>query len=367
MTKETILIVDDNATNLDVLFHHLDGAGLEILVAEDGLEAVERAKRTQPDLILLDVMMPGLDGFETCRQLKNDPKTQHIPVIFMTAIANIESKVMGFAVGGVDYITKPFQLEEVLARVNSHLTILKLQRDLQAQARELQARNEELDAYARTVAHDLAGPAGRIMGFAELLAQEAGVMPAEELQEYAGIISRSARKMNEIIIALLLLARVRHQEVARRPVDMALILPDVLARLAERLNEYQPELIIAADWPIALGYAPWIEEVWVNYLSNALKYGGRPPRVELGATIEANHMARFWIRDNGPGLSPSEQTRLFTPFTRLHSGRIEGHGLGLSIVRRIIEKLGGQVGVESDGIPGRGSCFSFTLPLAPDN
>jgi signal transduction histidine kinase len=123
----------------------------------------------------------------------------------------------------------------------------------------------------------------------------------------------------------------------------------------------------ASAWPEALGYAPWVEEIWVNYLSNALKYGGTPAaslRVELGATAQDDGMVRFWVRDNGPGLSPEEQAQLFTPFTRLDRVRAKGHGLGLSIVRRIVERLGGQAGVESQGVSGRGSVFYFTLPGA---
>src|SRR5206468_1582865 len=114
-------------------------------------------------------------------------------------------------------------------------------------------------------------------------------------------------------------------------------------------------------WPTASGYAPWVEEVWTNYISNAIKYGGNPPRVELGADVDPDHMIRFWVRDNGAGLAPEQQSQLFKMYSRLGETRIQGHGLGLSIVQRIVEKLGGQVGVES--IPGQGSTFSFTLPL----
>jgi two-component system sensor histidine kinase/response regulator len=113
-------------------------------------------------------------------------------------------------------------------------------------------------------------------------------------------------------------------------------------------------------WPGASGYGPWVEEVWVNYLSNAIKYGGKPPHVELGAELQTNNMVCFWVRDNGPGIPPEARARLFTPFTRLDQVRTQGHGLGLSIVRRIVEKLGGQVGVTSAS--GQGSAFSFTLP-----
>jgi signal transduction histidine kinase len=141
------------------------------------------------------------------------------------------------------------------------------------------------------------------------------------------------------------------------------ILVEANKRLAHLVGEYQPHIVWPDTWPAALGYGPWVEEVWTNYISNAIKYGGQPPRVELGATVQTDDMVRFWVRDNGPGLTPQEQARLFTLFTRLDQVRAKGHGLGLSIVRRIVEKLGGQVSVESQ--VGSGSVFSFTLPAAP--
>jgi signal transduction histidine kinase len=129
----------------------------------------------------------------------------------------------------------------------------------------------------------------------------------------------------------------------------------------------QAEIVLPDTWPVALGYGPWVEQVWVNLLSNAIKYGGQPPRVELGTDVNEDvrlpkGRTRFWVRDNGPGLAEEEISRLFVPFTRLDQARAEGHGLGLSIVRRIVEKLGGGVGVESE--PGEGSLFYFALPLA---
>jgi two-component system sensor histidine kinase/response regulator len=146
------------------------------------------------------------------------------------------------------------------------------------------------------------------------------------------------------------------------PLDIGCIVDEARQRLAHMIAESKAEIILPQDWPLASGYAPWVEEVWANYLSNALKYGGRPPRIELGATEQSDGWVRFWVRDNGPGLTPEQQARLFAPFTRLDRVRAQGHGLGLSIVRRIVEKLGGSVGVESSGVPGQGSVFYFTLP-----
>jgi signal transduction histidine kinase len=231
---------------------------------------------------------------------------------------------------------------------------------------ELEARNEELDAFAHTVAHDLKGPLTVLLGFTTALPQAWDDVSAEEIQRYLHIIENNGKKMRNIVDELLLLASTRKQEVQATPLDMASIVAQVRQRLAYIVEEYQAEIIVpaASAWPSALGYAPWIEEVWVNYISNAIKYGGRPPRVELGCDVlpSAETYVRFRVRDNGPGIALEDQARLFTPFTQLHQVRVEGHGLGLSIVQRIMEKLGGQVGVESSGEPGEGSTFSFILP-----
>jgi len=166
----------------------------------------------------------------------------------------------------------------------------------------------------------------------------------------------------------MLLAGIRKQEVTPEPLDMGAVVHEALERLQLLIQERHAQIAVLdeAAWPVTLGYAPWIEQVWENYISNAIKYGGRPPQVQIGADRadpagpSDRAMTRFWVQDNGPGLSPEAQAALFTPFTRLDQARIHGHGLGLSIVRRIVEKLGGQVGVESR--PGQGSRFFFTLP-----
>jgi signal transduction histidine kinase len=172
--------------------------------------------------------------------------------------------------------------------------------------------------------------------------------------------------MNNIIEELLLLAGVRQTQVEAKPLDMTSILAEAQSRLSDVIQEQRAEIVVQQPgaWPVALGHAPWVEEVWINYISNGIKYGGRPPHLELGATAQDDGRVRFWIRDNGPGLTPEERGRMFIPFTRLAQARATGHGLGLSIVRRIVERLGGQVGVESEGLPGRGSVFYFTLPVS---
>lgn len=219
----------------------------------------------------------------------------------------------------------------------------------------------ELDAFAHTVAHDLKNPLSAVLGFAELLTAEGVELSDKDVRESLAAIEASSRKMHSIIEELLLLAGVRKAEVERRPVEMAAVVSGAVQRLSHMTAEHGPELAIPEQWPVALGHGPWLEEVWANYLSNAMKYGGKPPRLELGADATEDKV-RFWVTDNGPGLTPEQQSRLFMPFTRLHQARATGQGLGLSIVRRIMEKLGGEAWVESE--PGQGSRFGFTLPAA---
>ncbi len=241
---------------------------------------------------------------------------------------------------------------------------------------ELQASNEELNAFAHTVAHDLKGLVGIITGYAAVMRKRLASMLSKELQQDLDIVEQTGHKISSVIDELLLFANMRRlEDVQVHPLDMAHIVAEAQKRLSIAIEEHQAEITLPDRWPVAQGYAAWIEEVWANYLSNAIKYGGRPPRIELGATPQPDGFVHFWIRDNGPGLTPKEQRRLFTPFTRLEWTHIEGHGLGLSIVRRIVKKLGGQVGVESPApqpetgsLPqtdeaGQGSLFWFSLPV----
>ncbi len=226
--------------------------------------------------------------------------------------------------------------------------------------RDLQLRNEQLDAFAHTVAHDLNSSLAVVVGFSEQLAETHGTLSSEELHRYLLKVARSGRKMSNIINELLLFASLRKEEMTMEPLNMAAIVNEAVQRLREALTEQQAQLLLPDNYPAALGHAPWIEEVWFNYLSNALKYGGRPPRIEIGGARLDTGQFKYWVKDNGQGLTPQQQAQLFIPFTQLAHPQIKGHGLGLSIVRQIVERLGGQVGVESE--VGRGSTFYFTLP-----
>ncbi|OQA22192.1 MAG: Sensor histidine kinase TmoS [Chloroflexi bacterium ADurb.Bin360] len=261
------------------------------------------------------------------------------------------------------------QPREVFTSFEDITALCKAQEELQLKNRELSLRNDELDAFAHMVAHELKNPVGLIVGYSDFLLEEYEGLSAASINDMLQNISRYGFKLNTIIDELLLLASVRKQKVTTEPLDMAALTLEARQRVGGALKGRLVNFSTPETWPVALGYAPWVEEVWANYLSNAIKYGmppselEKPAQIELGATDLSNGMIRFWVRDEGRGLTPDQAACLFTPFTRLHlTLGTTGHGLGLSIVRMIIESLGGQVGVES--VSGQGSTFFFTLPAA---
>lgn len=221
----------------------------------------------------------------------------------------------------------------------------------------------DLNAYARVVAHDLKNPIGVMSNYAVLLEKICADAP-NEVREYIAAIRTTCERTGTIISELLLMASSRGQEPQMEQIDMASLVAEVQKRLDAMITASGAEVVVATIWPAAMGKQSWVEEVWANYLSNAIKYGGRPPRIELGAGFDQSGAPRFFVRDNGAGFAEHERAKLFQEFQRLAPQLAEGHGLGLSIARRLVERLGGKVGAES--IPGKGSTFWFTLP-APES
>lgn len=221
---------------------------------------------------------------------------------------------------------------------------------------------EDLDAFAHTVAHDLKNPLSTIGLSSQLLMTLDPTLSGNEHHEFAQTIDRGVRKMRQIIENLLLLASVRGTgAVKMEPLDMRSTVAGAMEHLTLTIQDSEAEIVIPDSWPKVLGHGPWVEEIWANYIGNAIKYGGEPPRVELGFDMPSETTVRFWVRDNGKGISQEDLARLFQPFSRLGDVKVKGHGLGLSIVGRIAKKLGGDVGVESQ--LGQGSLFYFTLPI----
>jgi two-component system sensor histidine kinase/response regulator len=375
-TKGDILIVDDALPNLRLLSRMLKNNNYQVRAISNSGMVITVVNAEPPDLILLDINMPGQNGYDVCRSLKEDETSQDIPVIFISALDDVLDKVQAFSVGGVDYITKPFQVEEVLARVETHLTIRFLQKQLKKQVEdlqkmtndlvkaneELQASNDELNAFAHTVAHDLKNPLASTLLSMDLLERFIELDMRGKALTALGNIREGGYKLTNIIDELLLLASVRKEIVEKEPFAMGEIVKQALDRLNMMILNHNAQIDLPDEWPDVVGYAPWVEEVWVNYISNGIKYGGTPPTLVCGSAVQDDGMVRFWIQDNGDGISDEVVNTLFTEFTRLGRTRAKGHGLGLSIAKRIVEKLDGEVGLESRG--GGGSIFFFTLPAA---
>ena len=256
-----------------------------------------------------------------------------------------------------ELMTDPEFLEDLIQDVFDDLQ--QSRQELRGQVSALLTRNRHLEDYVDMVAHDLKEPL-IVMAFTSHLITNIPDLSGEKLKEYLGQMGQTADEMKRIINNLKHFSEVSEAEAPFETVHMADVVANVQARLSHLIREQQAQVVLPEVWPAAIGYGPWIEEVWANYLSNALKFGGRPPFVELGASAWSEGVVRFWVRDNGPGIPPDVRTHLFTAFN--HVGHIQHleHGLGLSIVLQIVEKLGGQVGVESE--PGTGSLFYFTLP-----
>ncbi|MCY1722743.1 ATP-binding protein [Prolixibacteraceae bacterium Z1-6] len=221
---------------------------------------------------------------------------------------------------------------------------------------------DDLDSFAHTVAHDLKNSLGSIYSSSEVIIHGIEADDKETVKEISLLIKESAGKTIEVTNELLKLATACHHEVEKIPVDMGCVFKNAEKQLAEIITQKNVQVKVSGQWDSALGYAPWIEEVWVNYLSNAIKYGGNPAVISAGSQKINDNKIKFWISDNGDGIALENQDKLFLKYTRLDPNKASGYGLGLSIVKRIVEKLGGTVGVESTGTKGEGSTFYFILP-----
>ncbi|HMQ51957.1 MAG TPA: response regulator [Anaerolineae bacterium] len=348
-----VLVVEDDFMVSNMIEGKLGEIGYRVAgKAATGCQAIELVEALKPDVVLMDIEMPDMDGIEATRLIYENHPT---PVVMLTAYDAPDLVRRASAAGAGAYLLKLPQARDIERAITVALARF-------ADMMELRRLNAELDAFAHTVAHGLKNPLSLVISYADLLKNELRLN--DEQHRLLNAMARNAHRMEYIIESLLLLAGVRQTEPGLTPLNMSRIVAEAGQRLTDVIERTQAQIFLPEQWPVALGYAPWIEEVWTNYISNGLKYGGTPPRLQLGATARSDGKVRFWIRDNGAGLAAEERALVFAPFTRLHQTRAPGSGLGLSIVKRIVEKLGGQVGVESEGVPGRGCTFYFTLPQA---
>lgn len=357
-----ILCMEDDAGLARLLQKHLSRTGFNVEIAVNGSEGITKCLNHDYDVLIVDHFMPGYNGLQVIGRLADENRLP--PTIMVTGNGNEQIAVEALKLGAVDYVVKDGSgayLNLLPAVINQ---ALERQRLIEAK-HEAESKREqliqELDAFAHTVAHDLKNPLNVIIGLTDLVRER--MTDGLEFAEYVGMIKQTGYKMYNIIEELMLLSSVRENEVHVQKLRMGYVVDEALQRMSYLIDQKGGAIHCPTEWPNAYGYSAWVEEVWVNYISNALKYGGNPPEVALGGAILPDGCVRFWVTDNGPGLTQDEIAKLFAPFTQLRHIRGDGHGLGLSIVQRIIQRLGGSVGVES--IPGEGSTFWFTLPDRP--
>ncbi|MEM7769026.1 MAG: hybrid sensor histidine kinase/response regulator [Cyanobacteria bacterium P01_A01_bin.37] len=406
-----VLLVDDNPTNLGVLFEALNQSGLRLLVAEDGEAALEQLQYVKPDIILMDIMMPRMDGFETCRRLQAHPETRSIPIIFMTALNETVHKLEGLSIGGVDYITKPIHPDEVLARVNIHLMLRDAQARLHEQNLALQHEVEHrqrieqaLKLLVRTVSHDLRNPVtGLLLVLKNMLNQapaieknpqgplSPGVKPlpsphqdshdADSIRVSRSVLERmvdSATHQLDLINSLLeahSLEPTQHPDTTtseqphglvlhRTALDFHQLVEHVVREVEPLVESHQGTLYnhVSVTLPAVHGDTSQLWRVLENLITNAIKHN--PPGVVITITAEQTESYLVCeVRDDGQGIPADEQPHLFEPYHRARSQRhTPGLGLGLYLCRQIIQAHGGTIQVLSQ--PVDGTVFRLTVPIA---
>ncbi|MBF0353259.1 MAG: response regulator [SAR324 cluster bacterium] len=381
-SKPNILIVDDNLQNLELLKDMLTQSDYSVTGASNGPTALMIAQHKKPDLILLDVLMPDMDGYEVCRQLKTDETTAAIPVIFLTALDDMGNKLQGFHVGGVDFITKPFQPEDVTVRIETQLKLRHLQKQLeekntllqeeikahQRTEAQLELSNNELEAFSHSVAHDLSTPLQGILGYTQMLQEE-----TQQLGEYEQTclnnILKSVRKMEIMLENLFRLSQSTHQPVYKKTVNLTAQLHEIRTELITSQPDRKAQIMIAPDMEIDAD--PGLLKIMItNLFQNAWKYTSKQTltRIEWGQLPHDQEDANkrdpiFYVQDNGAGFDMQYKNKLFGTFQRLHEkSEFPGTGIGLATVQRIVKRHGGRIWAESSVNQGTTFFFSFPTP-----
>jgi signal transduction histidine kinase len=354
--RRRVLWADDNADMRDYV-QRLLAERYDVITVADGRAALIAAHEKRPDLVLTDIMMPGLDGFGLLRELRGNARTRTIPVILLSARAGEESALEGLDAGADDYLAKPFSAQELLARVRTHLEMSEIRREW---AKQLEQANQELEAFSYSVSHDLRAPLRTIDGFGALLFEENGDKLDEQGRQYLQRIRAGAKKMSGLIEDLLSLSRMSRAMLEKESISLTNLARDVITELQHRESARNIAVEIA-DGLAAHGDARLMQIVLVNLLGNAWKYTAKQPQAQIvfRQKRQGNETV-FYVGDNGAGFDMTHADKLFAPFQRLHrDSEFEGTGIGLATVQRIISRHGGRIWAE--GAVNEGATFYFTL------
>jgi signal transduction histidine kinase len=380
-----ILVVDDSPDNLRLLMGILSPRGYEVRPASDGEFALQSACSSPPDLILLDIKMPDMNGYAVCEQLKADDRTHDIPVIFISALTEVVDKVKGFALGGVDYITKPFQAEEVLARVETHLTLRSLQQRLQEHnvqlqqeiarrkqvEEELQEANASKDKFFSIIAHDLRNPFVSLIGLTEAIIEEFDFYRKDKIKAMISRLHTSSKTVYTLLTNLLEWSRLERNLIECVPEDFSIAdIAEQNIRLLRTRAEHKQIILrnLIPKGTRAYADANMVNTIMRNLLSNSLKFTESGGTIDVSLQHQNKDVVEIAVSDTGVGMSRENMEKLFridVKFTKTGTAGEEGTGLGLVLCKELVKKNGGTIRVESE--VGKGTMFVFTLPIMLTN
>lgn len=368
MKQVEILVIEDEPLIQQTLETYLDISGYIFEIVDCGEKALELLKICRPELILCDIMMPGMSGYQVCAEIKTQIQLKSIPLIFLTALHSSEQILQGFQVGAVDYITKPFNFSELEARIKTHLELSRGRRKLEEYTQRLEVLNQEKDHFLGIAAHDLKNPLSTILLRAQMTQMKAQTITPEKLHNSMGQICSDAQRMLEIVTNLLDINRLETGKIDLKYEDFELkTLSSSLIDLWQE-KALTKKIKIVPEWnelPLGLFTDKHVLfQILENLLSNAIKYSP-PDRLVWFEIIQRVDDVCIQIRDQGPGLTLEDQQKLFQKFTRLSAqptGGESSSGLGLSIVKYLVEQLQGKIWCQSE--PGQGAVFGFSLPLS---
>lgn len=368
----TILVVDDTQQNVQVLTQMLRGKQYKVLAAFNGEDAIALLSRKTPDLILLDVMMPGMDGFETCREIRKESAYDDIPIIFLSALSDVDAKVKALESGGVDYITKPFQQLEVLARIELHLRLRRLELERQENVARLEKMNREKDEVLGIISHDMRNPIGGIIGISNFLRTD-GPSDDKELADMLKLIESSAERLLSLVNDLLDIALIEANslQLTFTETDIGAYCNDViqLHRATAKSKGVRLDLVEKVEGIMAEVDVTKFSQIVGNLVSNAIKFTeeGGQIRVEIGSSPIDSTQLQLQIIDSGMGIPKDLMPKLFEKFgaQRLGTKGEKGTGLGMPLVKRYIDLHHGTVTVDS--MEKIGTTFTIRIPLKQPN